>query len=338
MLSFRYFLLELDEPELVQRFLEQVMTVDGKMRFDRSFARFCKRHDWPRFKASLSAVINATSAATIARNAELLQSISRQKHKKVERISLCRQLAGQFVSALIVFDDQEEVPHWQSEKLDRSALLVSLVDAMLAVDSEESLSRLIDQVLTRADKYNLTKAQLPAIFALESRLIKLHEFNDTILHWLTESRTALETRTRHAPEKPSDYRRSQKPSCKCEPCRKLNDFLDDPKQKQLRIATAKRNRRHLHQSIDRSGCDLTHVTERRGSPYTLVCTKTTASYRAACRMHKRDLKNLNALMVLGEKIGYWESSIGSEVAAPGASATEAGIGLLQPDPPVTVKE
>jgi hypothetical protein len=37
---------------------------------------------------------------------------------------------------------------------------------------------------------------------------------------------------------------------------------------------AKERRRHLHGIIDSNRCDCTHVTEHRGSPHTLVCTKT----------------------------------------------------------------
>ncbi len=72
----------------------------------------------------------------------------------------------------------------------------------------------------------------------------------------------------------------------------LSGFLADPDNEQLRLPLAKRRRQHLHQIIDGNGCDLTHVTERRGSPHTLVCTKTIASYEAACRIHERDSKNL----------------------------------------------
>jgi hypothetical protein len=89
--------------------------------------------------------------------------------------------------------------------------------------------------------------------------------------------------------------------------------LDDPKMVRRFLAKAdepvhrfrvrKDRRRHLHQIIDCHKCDLTHVTERRGSPYTLVCTKTTASYDAACQIHERDKKNLTRLKVLEEKIG-----------------------------------
>ena len=41
----------------------------------------------------------------------------------------------------------------------------------------------------------------------------------------------------------------------------------------------KDRRQHLHRQIGSHGCDVTHVTERIGSPQTLVCTKTRASYQ-----------------------------------------------------------
>jgi hypothetical protein len=37
---------------------------------------------------------------------------------------------------------------------------------------------------------------------------------------------------------------------------------------------------------------MTHVTERRGRPYTLVCTKTKASYERALQAHHVDLDQL----------------------------------------------
>ncbi|MEI7923079.1 MAG: hypothetical protein WCJ40_14330 [Planctomycetota bacterium] len=46
---------------------------------------------------------------------------------------------------------------------------------------------------------------------------------------------------------------------------------------------------HLHQIIDRKQLDTTHVTERQGSPFTLVCTKTNSSYGLAMKFYKQDL-------------------------------------------------
>jgi hypothetical protein len=65
---------------------------------------------------------------------------------------------------------------------------------------------------------------------------------------------------------------------------------------------AKARRQHLHRVIDSHRCDCTHVTERRGSPQTLVCTKTTASYEAACEIHDRDLKHLERIVAIERKL------------------------------------
>ena len=65
----------------------------------------------------------------------------------------------------------------------------------------------------------------------------------------------------------------------------------------------KDRRWHLHDVIRQHRCDLTHVTERKGSPYTLVCTKTTAAYNAAFKTYKRDLQNLSRIIVLEKKAG-----------------------------------
>jgi len=63
----------------------------------------------------------------------------------------------------------------------------------------------------------------------------------------------------------------------------------------------KKRRRHLHEIIDSHRCDLTHVTERRGRPFTLVCIKTTASYARASNIYERDLKNLSRIMDLEKR-------------------------------------
>ncbi len=292
---------ELGDPGLVRRFLSQVMVGDGGMQLDRSFGKFCKQHGWVSFEAELTSVIEATTAATINRNAELLATLCLQRDRNAERIELCTRLSERAVKALEAFDQQPSESSWQLREIDRSALLSSLVKAMLAIDAVKPLSRLIDHALTRVDKYDLTGAHLTAIFSLESRIEKLPAVNDAISHWLGACRHELEKRTAQAPQKPTDYRRADKLSCTCRDCGALSAFLANPDQKQGRFPLAKKRRQHLHQIIDGNRCDLTHVTERRGSPFTLVCTKTTASYEAACKIHERDLQNLSRIIALENK-------------------------------------
>ena len=174
---------------------------------------------------------------------------------------------------------------------------------MLAIGAVKPLSRLIDHALTSFDRYDLTGAHLTAIFSLKSRIVRLSAPNDAISHWLGACRHELENRTAQAPRKPTNYRRADKLSCTCGDCSALSAFLADPDQEQGRFPLAKKRRQHLHQIIDRNRCDLTHVTERRSSPFTLVCTKTTASYEAACKIHQRDLKNLSRIIALEKKSG-----------------------------------
>jgi hypothetical protein len=56
----------------------------------------------------------------------------------------------------------------------------------------------------------------------------------------------------------------------------------------LRFPLRKDRRQHLHQQIDAQRLDLTHVTERTGSPQTLVCTKTQASYERRLAQYEVD--------------------------------------------------
>jgi hypothetical protein len=287
----------------MRRFISKVMVSDGGIQLDNAFGKFCKQHGWASFAAELRSVIETTTAATINRNAELLAILCRQQDRNAERIELCTRLAERAVKALESFDRQPPENHWQRREIDRAALLSSLVKAMLAIDAQQSLARLIDHALSSLDKYDLTEAHLAAIFSLESRLTKLPAANDAISHWLSSCCRKLEKRTAQAPQKPTDYRRAAKLSCNCSDCRALSVFLANPDQKQGRFPLAKKRRQHLHQIIDTNHCDLTHVTERRGSPFTLVCTKTTASYEAACKIHERDLQNLSHIIALQKKTG-----------------------------------
>ena len=65
-----------------------------------------------------------------------------------------------------------------------------------------------------------------------------------------------------------------------------------------RFPLRKDRRQHLHGIIDGRKCDCTHVTERKGSPQTLVCTKTQASYERRLEQFNRDLDSLRQLELL----------------------------------------
>lgn len=297
---FAKLLCQLDDAELVRWFLAKVVSIDGGVQLDPSFVEFCTGHGWATFEAELANVFGAATAGTVQRNAALLRILCVLRDKNAERIEICRRLSDRCVEALEALDKQSLARNWQLGELDRGALLGSLVEAMIAVGAEKPLARLIDHALA-SDKYDLTDAHLAAVFAVESRLAKRPGADGAISHWLAECRRELENRTAQAPQKPTDYRRADKLSCKCRDCQALSAFLADPDQREARFPLAKERRRHVHNIIQSNHCDCTHVTEHRGSPHTLVCTKTTASYDASRKIHERDLKNLSRIVALQRK-------------------------------------
>jgi hypothetical protein len=48
----------------------------------------------------------------------------------------------------------------------------------------------------------------------------------------------------------------------------------------------------VEQTIQRAHCDVDLTTDRRGRPYTLVCTKNQASYDRRAKQRRKDLEDV----------------------------------------------
>ena len=293
---------ELGDANLVRNFISRVMSRDGKVQFDKSLLKFCQQQGWEQFESELASLFEFATIDLLPRNADLMEQLCVRRDKNPERIRVCTKLVDKAVAQLIACD-QETAPanNWRSRELKRSGILVSLAQAMLAIGADKPLRTLVDHALNSPSQYDLTDAHLAAIFSLESQIAKLSSPSAAITHWLEACQRELTNRTATAPQPPADFRREHKLPCKCADCRTLSTFLADPDKKEIRLPLAQLRRQHLHQAIDGNRCDLTHVTERRGRPYTLVCTKTTASHQAARQIYDRDSKNLTRLLALIKK-------------------------------------
>ena len=113
--------------------------------------------------------------------------------------------------------------------------------------------------------------------------------------WRTAA-DALLARSFTPPEAPRDWTITQNLPCDCEHCAALRAFCNDPVARKARFPLRKDLRRHLHREIDRHRLDLTHVTERRGRPYTLICTKTRGSYRRRLSEYAEDVSRMRSLL------------------------------------------
>ncbi len=105
----------------------------------------------------------------------------------------------------------------------------------------------------------------------------------------------LRARVAEPLEPPSTWRRDNTLPCRCDLCMELSRFLADPAQPIWMLKAAAPMRSHVESTIRTSQCDVKTATERRGSPHSLICTKTEASYERRVRQRKRDLEDLAQL-------------------------------------------
>jgi hypothetical protein len=131
--------------------------------------------------------------------------------------------------------------------------------------------------------------------AIHNWLPQFPEARSAALRLLKHCQAELRAATDQPVEPPKDWSRPVDLACECKDCHALSMFLRDPTQQAARFPMGKDRRRHLHSQIERHGCDCTHDTERRGSPQTLVCKKTQASYERRLRQYHTDQKLLAEL-------------------------------------------
>ena len=96
---------------------------------------------------------------------------------------------------------------------------------------------------------------------------------------------------------PTDWTRPADLACECQYCAELKAFLADPANEVGRIPAREEMRQHLIGIIDRHQCDIKHSLERKGSPYSLVLTKTSGSFERAVKRFEANRRLLNALPI-----------------------------------------
>ena len=175
-------------------------------------------------------------------------------------------------------EDEQEALTLQQRGNKRIGIVASMVRLLSAIGASEHLTDFHAHVLADTAHYDLRAMVIPDVQALYAQAISTAAGRRAAAQLLQHCLTELRAATAHPIEPPSDWKREAKLGCKCEDCALLSRFLRDPAERVGRFPLNKQRRQHLHRQIDQHGCDCTHVTERKGSPQTLLCTKTQNSY------------------------------------------------------------
>ena len=87
--------------------------------------------------------------------------------------------------------------------------------------------------------------------------------------------------------------------CACDLCGTLREFLADPGRRAFEWPLAQQRRQHVHARIDGAELPVTHETRRKGSPFTLVLTKTDALFTRELRSRASAATDLEWLAAAG---------------------------------------
>jgi hypothetical protein len=170
-----------------------------------------------------------------------------------------------------------------------------LVDLLTALGQIHAAlaDRAADHILAWPQTYGLNAVLVPAVLRLTGQAASWDVA--AVQRLRTASLEHLRARIAEPLEPPRDWARASDIACRCAHCRELSRFLADPDRQRWIVKAAETGRRHVDDSIRRSGCDLTWATDRRGRPYNLVCTKNQASDDRRARQRQHDLAHLARL-------------------------------------------
>ena len=213
---------------------------------------------------------------------------------KSEWRSALRQIAEAVVGKLNEVGKEQRGNQWMHWRMSEKACPV---DAALVANLLDVLHKL-DASALRADAAEKFAAR-PAVFdpvtILVPALAAIRQWDSAANRLWEHGAEFLLKRSGQPPESPADWRQDAKLSCACADCRELQAFTLDPAERVHRFRVRKERRQHLHGQIETHGLDMTHVTDRQGSPQTLVCTKDRRSYKRRCDEYRKDIAALASL-------------------------------------------
>jgi hypothetical protein len=250
---------------------------------------------------------------------ELLRALAstRETSKKPEWLEALREISKAAVGKLVEVGNQRREHEWMKYRVTEkappvnAALVANLLNVLGELRASALRAEAVKQVAARPAVFEPVTILVPALALVE-------KLDAAVKQLWQHSVEFLWQRSGRPPEAPSDWRQEVKLSCACADCRELQAFTLDGVEQTHRFRVKKERRQHLHRQIEKHSLDMTHVTDRRGSPQTLVCTKDRRSYRRRCAQY---LEDIAALASLAEQAG--KSSIENKDALQRIAAARA---------------
>lgn len=299
-------LLALCDRDTIALFLSKLAERDQTLRLASFVVAACREFGWTAFAQELKQLVatrpdKQDRQEIPLRDLDWLAAFCLDKTADLDKSALAHELCALAVPRFCVPPPPRPAYYRPSVRREPSvseSSLPLLLKALVASACDEHLARVLQFVESLPEEFSLDDCQVPALKDLvpwsRKRFGVVHPH---VLSWLASVRQKLESATARQPEPPADWARPAVVACTCQYCAQLKAFLADPDNEVGRIPAREDSRQHLIGMIGRHDCDVKHALERKGSPYSLVLTKTAGSFDRAA---KRFEANRRLLKVLDE--------------------------------------
>jgi len=296
-------LAHLTDAELAGRFIRQTVVDAVNAQTATGLLALCNRLGWTSCQDPLVEMVAAQAEPDrfpeVAGLVALLEELCVADGPMTEpRRSVCSAMMEAFARVAAALDDRSPTDWRNRPVLERRDVLAPTTIALRAIDRLDLFAGFVDRALADPERYDLRDVLVPAALALHAKDATLDA--DPAARRLRQHVVAeLRAATASRPTEPTDWHQDVDLRHACADCLELAAFARDREAHVHRFKAGKERRRHLHQQISALKLDMTHVTEREGRPFTLVCTKTRDTYKRAVAQHEADLRSLQVLAVGG---------------------------------------
>ncbi len=194
-------------------------------------------------------------------------------------------------------EEEEDATPVRAPGAVEATFVTELLTSVRALDADALHAQAVTAIAAHSAAFDPVTVVVPALTTLrQASFAAAGSGNADLARLWRHAAEFLLARSEQPPAPPHDWAQKITLACRNEDDLELQAFARDPARREHRFRVKKERRQHLHQTIERLGLDMTHVTERQGSPQTLVCTKTLRTFERQCAQHKADVATMQALL------------------------------------------
>ena len=297
-------LTKLNAPALLERFLRQVVASSYDGSENAALLASINVLGDVQAAAAISTLVSARMPERPNECAELLLALN-------ENPSPCfldvAQAAVACLDSVGKCDSKSEDFEWEPVERKRPLgpeFLENLLRALQRFNGGTLCGTAAEKIASRPECFSPVTLVAPAIEQIwVGHRKRTTAVNTSLQHLWTSTAEFLLRRSEAPPQPPSDWSLDVELSCSCPDCQELQSFARHRAERVHRFRIKKERRLHLHNMIDRNRLEITHVTERVGSPQTLVCTKDRRTFDRRMNQYEDEIAAMRTLVKLAPKAG-----------------------------------